>query len=550
MKADENLADFIRIHDESNIRKGFALFAHNMGEISTEKKNRKQYFIKVPSQSSKGSYTVSLKVLTDNIEDNCECKAYEKYGECKHTVAAALYLLMDEFHYDIDELEELIDIDDFDEELEFIEMKRSAVKTKRKNVKAKVISMEEPPNTEWKKFELKGIMTQNSLDNLSGYYWTSYNDFDKLSQTSFDEKERHWMFAYNHTAKQVFVPEIKYDGGITYYYRCNCNHTGRYPMCHHVQVAFDMLINQKGPGYFLQFKDWTVEKNNLLKPYGLTTLDDDAKLFQFSMSYSGELLMQAPAAYMRSGDKGQLKKLHHLLKPKNDIALPVVTRPRPVPGTIIDFETGFVFNLTSQRLKSGFELEPVKVYRKQERTDLKKLSLNQAANLPLLNELNDDVYSLLLQLSDTQLLNYLEAQGHNYFSNYSNPWQQISDTTLEILKRHYTACLQKLWPYLSDQPHVFLLKDGKFSSANCKPVQVSKDTVELSFRATTDDRFITISLTPTINSNIVFANTVTLMQGFIFNIDNTLHIIKNSEDLPVLEQFSNGFIKIPGFRKA
>src|SRR5665811_461489 len=95
-----------------------------------------------------------------------------------------------------------------------------------------------------------------------------------------------------------------------------------------------------------------------------------------------------------------------------------------------------------------------------------------------LNELDDDVYGLLLQLSDTRLLDYLQEQGHNYFRNYSNPWQQISGTTLEILEKYYIAGLQKLWPHLSEHPHIFLLTEGKFSSANCKPVHVSRDTVE------------------------------------------------------------------------
>ena len=544
MKTDENLTHFIKAHEDDVIGKGLALFAGNMDEIFSEKKSKKQYFIEVPSQSGNGSYTVSLNVLANNIEDNCECKAYEKYGQCKHTIAAALYLLVDEFDYDTDELEDLINMDDVKDELGFIKMKRSLAKKQSVNGKAKIIRMDEP-NTEWKKFEMKGSMNQNSLHQLSGYYWPSYTDLNKLKQTSFDEKERHWIFTYNQAVNQVYTPEIKYDGDINYNYRCTCSYKSTYPMCRHVRVAFERLINKNGADYFLTFIDWTIEKNNLLKSYGLTVDDKEAKLFQFSISYTGQLLMQAPAAYIQSGNKEQLKKLHHLLKSKNDIDNVVVSRPRPAPGTIIDFETGFVFNLISQRLKIGFELEPVKVYRKQGRTDLKKLLLNQPANLPLLKEFDDDVYGLLLQLSDTQLMDYLQTQGHNYFRNYANPWQQISGTTVEILKKHYIICLQKLWPYLSEHPHLFLLTEGKFSSANCKPVQVSGDAVELSFRAAIDDRFISIWLTPAINCNVVLANEVMLIHGFIFSINNTLHIIKNVEDLSVIEQFSNGFIKIP-----
>ena len=110
MKADENIARFIKAHEENDIAKGFSLFAGNMDEIRINRKNRKQYYIEVPSQSSNGSYNVSLNVLANNIEGSCECITYEKYGQCKHVIAAALYLLMDEFDYDTDKLKELIDI--------------------------------------------------------------------------------------------------------------------------------------------------------------------------------------------------------------------------------------------------------------------------------------------------------------------------------------------------------------------------------------------------------------------------------------------------------
>ena len=545
MNTDEDLTDFIKEHDEIIIEKGFALFRDNMEGIIIESRNRKKYLVKVPDDREKMGYLVSLKVLAYGIEDNCKCNAHAKSGDCKHTIAAALFLLMDEFHYDTDELKELIDIDYVDEEPAFPETNRSIVEEQYNNETVKVIKTDKTQNAEWKKFEIAGSMNQNLLHNLSGYFWPSHTDFYKVKQISFDEKERWWIFGYKHTTKQAYTPEIKYDGYETYHYRCNCNNKSNYPMCRHVRVIFDMLINDEGTNYFLQFKDRRVEKNNLLKLYGLTIEDEDAKLFQFSVSYAGELLMQAPGAYIRAGDTVQLKKFHQLLKPLNSAAASITSRPRPVRGTLIDFETGFVFNLTSQRLRLGYELEPVKVYRKHEKADLKKLSLNQAANLSLLNDLGNDEYNLLLQLSDTGLLDYLQEQGHNYFRNRSNPWQYISDSAIEILEKHYINSLQKLWPYLSQHPNVFLLADGKFSTTNCKPVHVSLDMVEPSFHITADDRFITISLIPIINGNAVFASPVIRMKGFIFNVNDTLHIIKNSEDLAVFKQFNNGFIKIP-----
>jgi SNF2 family DNA or RNA helicase len=281
----------------------------------------------------------------------------------------------------------------------------------------------------------------------------------------------------------------------------------------------------------------------LLRPYSLTVGDEEAKTFQFSFTYSGELQMKAPLAFIREGDQERLKKLNYLFKSKPGIGIAEVIRPKPLTDTIIDFEVGYLLNINSQRLKLGFELEAIKIYRKADKTDLKKLSFNQAANLPLLKGLSNEVYSLLLQLSDSKLLDYLESRGLGYMKTYGSPWQQMTERGSSELKKHYVECLQKLWPYLAEHPQTFLLKEGKFSSNNCKPAIISPVAVDLSFRVTADQRFITIQLIPLINEDEIEPG-FELLHGFLFNSSTTFHILKNIEDLPVLEQFNNGFMKV------
>src|SRR5690606_13831105 len=117
-----------------------------------------------------------------------------------------------------------------------------------------------------------------------------------------------------------------------------------------------------------------------------------------------------------------------------------------------------------------------------------------------------------------------------------------------VLKKHYIECLQKLWPYLAADFPTFLLEE-KFSTKNCKPVSFSNDAIELSFQVVADDRFITIYMLPLINEKQVSAATIDILHLFIFSFNNALHIIKNIEDLPVLEQYDNGFIKVPASSK-
>jgi non-specific serine/threonine protein kinase len=553
MKAPENLEFFITSHYEETIQKGLSLYADHKEVIVIIEKKRKKYLLDVPSETGKGSYDVTLNVLTNDIEDECGCKAHDRYAECKHGVAAALHLLAKEHGYTTNQLEELAEEDDMDlydmddEEDMFIgNTYGETVDKKNLPLKKQAPLVLPATNQQWKLFTQTGSLDHNKLSILSGYYWPLQNLFKKLTQAGFDEKEKHWVFNFEESKTKIFVPELKYNSGDTYYYKCTCNDTNAYTMCRHVRTAFDLLLNKHGGNYFLQFKNWDIEKNKLLQPYGLTITDEDVKFFKFAVTYNGVLNMEVPPGYIQTGDKEQLKKLHLSLKRQNSSTGQSLLRPGVPPGTIIDFETGFVLNLKSQRLQLGFELEPAKVYHKNGRKDIKKLALNNAATLPLLKELNDELYNRLYQLRDEQLLGYLKTKGFTTAGSYANPWNYLTGGAGLALQQHYIKCLQQIWPFLAESTNTFLLTQGTFSSLNCKPVSISKEPFELSFNVTTDEKFISIWLRPAINSiDIMNVDETQVYFSFIFNVNNVLHIIKNEADIDVMKQFANGFIKIP-----
>ncbi len=561
MKAAENLIDYIQSHLEEEIESGLSLYAGRMAEIVTNDKIKKRYNLTVPSETGSGNYKVMLNILKDDIDDVCECKAFKKYELCKHCVAAALHLLVKEHGYHPDELEELIeeDLDEFydeddDEEMfdfykgnEDIFAKPEAGEESLAVPKA---PLRETPATDWKTFTHAGNIDFYRLSHLCVNYWPVQNQVSKTSLVNFNANERHWIFKFTESKTKSFTPEIQYDGCETYSYRCNCNGGGAKPMCVHVKTAFDFLLGRYGNNVFLKYKNWDADKNKLLQPYGITVTDADAVFFKFHVNYNGNLEMEPPVGYVKEGDKEVLKKIHLSLKAQSTVAGLAVVRPKPAPGIIIDFEVGFILNLNSNRLQLGFELETAKVYHKKDRTDLKKISLNNVVNLPLLRELNDELYQLVHQLTDGQLIEYLKMKGHGHISNYSNPWNFIGAAATLALRQHYITCLQQIWPYLSENPNTFVLIEGKFSNANCKPVIVSKNTVELCFEITTDERFISIWLRPVINGKPTTREDNPVMHfNFIFIINNVLHIIKNESDIKVISQFPNGFLKIPVAQK-
>jgi len=563
MKADENLIDYIQLTYEEETEEGLALYTGRNKEIVINAKINQMYTMAVPDDTGKKSYEVTLNILKDDISGHCGCKAYKRYEECKHCVAAALHLLVKEYGYHPDELEGLIedddledfyDDDDDDEEMFGFSEGDSDISDKPGPHEEINVIPQLPqkaiPTNDWKTFKHIGNLDSYKLANLTTNYWPVQAHLSKTDLISLNENDLHWIFKYKENKTSVFTPEIKYDRFDTYSYKCSCKGDAVKPMCIHVKAAFDFLLGRHGNNVFLKYKNWDEEKNKLLQPYGITVADADAVYFKFDVNYYGNLQLAPPAGYIKEGDKEVFKKLHLSLKAQNTATGLAVNRPKPASGTIIDFETGFVLNLNSGRLQLGFELETAKVFHKKDKTDVKKLNFNNITNLPLLKELHDELYQLVYQLTDSQLLEHLKTKGFGQFTSYANPWNNIGGAATVALRQHYINCLQQIWPYLAESPNTFVLAEGKFSSANCKPVIISKEKVELSFEVTIDEKFIGIWVRPVINGNPTTRENNPLMYfNFIFNINKTLHILKDANDIKVINQFPQGFLKIPVAQK-
>ena len=543
------LTEFIKKHDKKTLKKGTDLFFNRHAEIELVEKNGEDYVLEVPSQTYHQTYQVLLNPEEEGIMEECECAAYDINFECKHCIAAALYLLYTECSFSLIKIQQLLRFKDPLAEYSLIQQISDATKS---NMTAKVIALPLSNNKtgEWKSFVEASSINQYTLQRYSGNYYTTQADVNKVKQSDFDELARHWQFLFQVNKNEAYNPEIKFDSTQTYSYKCTCTNNTRYSMCKHVRTAFDKLTLEKGSGYFLSFKDWTKQKNELLKPYGISLKDEEVKFFEFGVDYYNNLQLKAPKGFYKTDDVEGLKKLSTSLRIKNDMAQYIV-RPIPPPNTIIDFEIGYVLNLKSKRIGLGFEVELAKVYDKSGKPDIKKLSLNTAVNLPLLRQLNDEQYEMAWELSDLKLIAFLKSKGHNYIGSYSNPFNQMSDAATNDLQTHYVDCVIKLWPHIVQSNKAFLLEEGSYSTKNCRPVEVSDNKVTLSFEVLSDEKFIAIWLIP-VFENMPYTtpnDKVISFFNFLFNLNNVFHILKSTEDIQVLEQFANGFIKIPVSQK-
>ena len=544
------LTEFIKKHDKKTLKKGTDLFFNRHAEIELVEKNGEDYVLEVPSQTYHQTYQVLLNPEEEGIMEECECAAYDINFECKHCIAAALYLLYKECSFSLLKIQHLLRLHDPLAEYTLIQQISDATKS---NVSAKVIALPVNNNNasgEWKSFIETSSVNPYTLQKYSGNYNTTQADVNKVKQSNFDEPARHWQFLFQVNKNESYNPEIKFDSNQTYSYKCTCINNTRYRMCKHVRTVFDKLTSEKAPGYFLSFKDWSKQKNELLKPYGISLNDEESKNFEFTFDYYNSLHVKVPHGFYKADDVEGLKKLSASLRVKNSNTGHLL-RPLPLPNTIIDFEIGYVLNLKSKRLGLGFELEVAKVYDKAGKTDMKKLTLNTAANLPLLRELNDEQYEMAFELSDQKLLAFLKSTGHSYIANYSNPFNQMTDGAVKDLRKQYIGCIIKLWPHIVQSNKIFLLEEGNYSVKNCRPVEVSDHKVILSFEVVTDEKFITIWLIPVFENEPYTTQNdkVVSFFNFLFKLNEVVHVLKNTEDIQVLEQFANGFIKIPATHK-
>lgn len=395
---------------------------------------------------------------------------------------------------------------------------------------------------DWRHFTAQPERAFANVYSLSGYVNSSRQTVNKIKLIAENKEEASWNFQFKADRSTIYFPEIRYDRNDKFQYRCTC--VTRSHMCFHVKAAFDWLEANYTDNYFAGLKDWSKEKAKLLEFYRLKPEDEETKQIEFYTDYYGRLQMKAPEWLWGKNAENNIISFKKILAPKSK-AHAFAERPKLAKEAIIDFETDFLFNFLSQHFKTGFELEPIKVFDKGNGKQFKKLSIHNAANLALLKELPDDVYNLMFGFTDEGVKKYLTKNGHGYVGNYANPWINLSESTVQLLHRYYLGQLEKLWPYLCNHRHIYRLIEGNFSNKNIQPAQLSANPVSLGFFVEEDERFIFFWQQLIKNKTVIDAKNVQIHAAGIFIIDDVLHLPLDIDDLDIVKQFKHDFIKIP-----
>ncbi len=331
MDVKEMLSDYLEELDHDRVEKGNRLYNKKGKQIVVKKLSANSAILTVPSESSQQQYTVTFIFDHKNlfVLEECECHAFEEFGECKHCVSAALYLTHNNTDSDVKPVEEL---------------KINAGKNADKEVNPEKIVI--PFNT----------ISYYEVNQLTRRYygWNNYSNERKCKLIKVEQSGH--LFSFTEAANKIYNQEIAFFQPNKLRLYCSCGKAKKNDLCLHLFTALGILRNKYGDFYFNRFKDYTNGKNELLSSYGLSLQDAEAKDFEFGFDYHGDLVLKkAPSYLVKINDEKSLSALvRHLIQP---VAAQSIERPALPAGKFINFDLGYLFNFSVKQHINIFLLQ-------------------------------------------------------------------------------------------------------------------------------------------------------------------------------------------------
>ncbi|MEO6915352.1 MAG: SWIM zinc finger family protein, partial [Chitinophagaceae bacterium] len=320
------LIPWLRKIEPGIVRKGLRMYDNGAVEQAVYDEERDGYTMLVKSESNpRNGYMVDIGVEDDELTVFCTCKYFEGHIDCKHIAASIIRLIND--YVETDEIEDIL------------------LPNKNQKIPAKSVAATTSTN-EWMQFKASPTQVFQYVYRMSGFMLTTGKAVSAVNLIKENVNPPEWQFQYNETKTNIYYPEIKYDRRDTFSYKCGCNRPEE--LCLHVKAAFDWIQQIKGYQYFLTLKDFSKEKTEFLKPYGLTLDDAESRDITFYLE-NGALKMEAPEWLWETDATTEIENFKGLLHPNEKI-----DRPKTGPNEIIDFELGFLFNFKSEHFKNGF----------------------------------------------------------------------------------------------------------------------------------------------------------------------------------------------------
>ena len=464
----------------------------------------------IESSTTADEYEVEVTYYerTNILKGNCTCLYVEKYGDtCKHQVALAVQWLLQ-------------------------------LPKVSKNTKAPLL-----PKAVKNNDTVNIVLTIALIDYLSIskhiQQHVHANPIYKKSNPniSLSNNEKKWTanFPIN------IETSIEWIKNNTLQISCNCGNLFNNYLCVHAAVIFKAIVTKKGKSFFLQFNDYTTEKNKLLKPFGITIDMPEADDFVFEIDNNTNLKINKQPKWLKMAG---WEKIKQTLEPKKYLPTEIKTTANGVEYT----ESCLVI-LLSNRYTVGFEFTTALfVNIGNEIKKIKQLSTQNIHNLHGLINFTNKELDAVVPFTEKEINELLQKHSDWQFNFYRTTVNELTEKQQKALVNHFYYYLPQVWQMLQQNEFCFyLLHDATFRKENLYPALIKSTIPSFSFEVKEENNFIKIQCTAFIENSAVFLQ-AGMVNGILLKIEHAFYIIPQ-KDFYTLQLFADGFVAVPLHQK-
>lgn len=499
------LISYLQAVNDKDYEKGVKIYENPSKKIVLTNEDENDLTLFVPSErNSFDKYCVSISNIDNFLFIECDCPAFDKKEVCKHCVAAALFITN---------------------------------KPAKDNVKSVA-----PLILEQKKiiFPFKSLAI-GDIDNMSNInfrlnnYWSdSRSSFVKIEGTTLN-------FEFKVSVKTKYHQTINFVLPSNLEVECDCGKLRSNSLCLHTYAALCNFGRAHGEFYFNKFKDFSSEKNELLRSYGITLDDKEAEDFKFGFNHLGNLILYEAPSYIIK-DTFQLSAKAKSLKESQGPE--VISRTSLSKDNFVDFELGFLFHFGVKPI--NFLLKPITITDKKGQLSFGRIKQDKKEEIAYLQQMPEEQFAHFERLLDNNTKYFLASKGQSNIL-YSRDWMsQLNSTGIEIYQENYYETLKKIWPYLVEKGNVYkLINPNSFANKNIFPVTLGLGQPVPVFKIFADQKFITIQMNFSLGEKICqVTKNDDSHQFFVIN-EGVYYLLNQYAYVKLLQQFVDGILKFP-----
>jgi hypothetical protein len=324
---------------------------------------------------------------------------------------------------------------------------------------------------------------------------------------------------------------------------CSCKQTYKGKLCDHSRFALAYISYQFNKNLFTPYLNQDREKNKILSEYGLSIEDAEAKEFGFGLDKEGQVvLVNAPARFksFRSIDK-----LRHVIEHAGIKKTSSRKRLRFVEG--FDAQNiGICFCLSDEpRTNVPIYIEAYKLEANKRLTSkVSRIPISNNSSISILSNLDDDKFEALMDFSFENYKYFLKSEVT--FAQHSHFEQKFTPELRQAYIDYFYTKVYEHWTILSSWPKKnFLFEKKTFHLSNLEPIELSATIVTPEIIISETEKFIEISINFLKDNESYSASEVSVWNGRIIKIGNTIYRHDKPHMYNLLEMIEDGQMLFP-----